>query len=134
MSTLLDSQMTGEPSRHSVITVVVLHRTTTDYLPVTTVLLLETLLTGIVFAGFLVSSTQLLSIIAPSILVAAPIVLAPITGLGEQRVGSDRLWLIERSDYIDSWFLLLEDNIPSKIPPGFISYYDGNIRDLPSWE
>ena len=40
-----------------------------------------------------------------------------------------------RSDDIDSWFLLLANIItPSKISLASTSYYDGNIRDLLSWE
>jgi len=76
--------MTGEPSRHSVISTIVPHGITTNHPPVTAVLLLETLLTGIVFAGFWVSSTQQFPAMVPSMLVAKPVVTGPISGLGEQ--------------------------------------------------
>ncbi|KAI9453816.1 hypothetical protein HD554DRAFT_514854 [Boletus coccyginus] len=48
---------------------------------VSAVLLLETLLTGVVFAGFWASSTQEFPLMVPSLLVAKPVVIAPISGL-----------------------------------------------------
>ena len=73
------------------ITVKLPPETTTDYPSVITIFLLETLLTGMVFAGFWAASTQEFPTMVPSILVAAPVVLAPITGIGEQQMNSDHL-------------------------------------------
>lgn len=119
------------------ISVAVAHGAAAEYLPVIVVLLLETLMTVLVFYGFWVSSstatTQEFSItIGSGTVVSLSLILAPITGLGEQQICEDIRRLTNRSDYTGSWILLLANIVPSKILPDPISYYDGNVLDLES--
>ena len=113
------------------ISVAVVHGAAAEYLPVIVVLLLETLMTVLVFYGFWVSSptatTQEFSItIGSGTVVSLSLILAPITGLGEQQICQDIRRLTNISDYTNSWILLLANIVPSKILLDPISYYDGN--------
>jgi len=58
--------------------------------PVTVVLLLEILITVVVFGSFWISSTQV-NLDFSYVPALATLILAPITGLGEQQIDSDRL-------------------------------------------
>ena len=80
--------MTGEPSRHLVIVVIVPCWIASESPPplVTIVLLLETLMTALVFWAFWTSSESAQYDLGPFTMtgIPAPTVLASVTGAGEQ--------------------------------------------------
>ena len=102
---------------------------------VTSILLLEASMTALTFYTFWTPLTDGLDPFTPEplppVLNSLFVVLAPVTGLGEQHIrSSNNQWLINRSDYNDSWLLLLENIVYSQIPLALISYYDGDIWGL----
>ena len=91
ISISLHSQTTGEPSKYSVIAVVVPCVITPNYHPVMVILLLESTITAFTFSGYWVSSTSFVETVTPSIGISRAWVVAPIAGLGEQQVDSGSL-------------------------------------------